>query len=59
MFTLHVFLACFCDVYIQIVHGPLEGGVDDTEQAHKRRALNTRLFSGTSFVFVCFSIFPS
>ena len=31
MFTLHVFLACFCDVYILIVYGPLEGGVDGTE----------------------------
>jgi len=35
IFTLQVFLACFCDVYILIVYGPLEGGVDGTEQAQK------------------------
>jgi len=35
MFTLHVFLACFCDVYILIVYGPLEVGVDGTEQAQQ------------------------
>jgi len=35
MFTLHVFLACFCDVYIQIVYGPLEGDVDGTEQVQQ------------------------
>jgi len=33
MFTLHVFLVCFCDFYILIVYGLLEGGVNDTEQA--------------------------
>jgi len=32
MFTRHVFLACFCDVYILSVYGPLESGVDGTEQ---------------------------
>ena len=27
--------ACFCDVYRLIVYGPLEGGVDGTEQAQQ------------------------
>jgi len=41
MFTLHVFLACFCGVYILIVFGPLEGGVIAQNRHNKPLTLGT------------------
>jgi len=49
MFTLHFFLACFCDVYTLIVYGPLEGDVDDRRRDSKPLTLGAghavRLYS--------------